>query len=170
MDPDTLDGRVTGLLGVVILLMDPDANKRAAGFVSCDGLRYPGCTNYRVSSFVMDSDALGGRVPGCRNPRILRCPEWTGSRVAGWPGCRMDGLLGAVILVDSDVLDGWVAGCRPSGWTPMPWMNGFPGVVILADSQCSGQTGRRVSSVVIDSNTLDKWVTNLVILVYPIPY
>jgi hypothetical protein len=103
MDFDALDGRVTGLLGVVNLLMDPDANKRAAGFVSCDGLRYPGWLGGRVSSVVMDSDVLGGRVPGCCNPRTLRCPEWT--------GCRVAGLLGAAILVDSDILDERVAGC-----------------------------------------------------------
>ena len=31
-DSNILDGRVAGLPGIVILLMNPDANKRAAGY------------------------------------------------------------------------------------------------------------------------------------------
>jgi hypothetical protein len=86
-----------------------------------DGL--PGC---RVTSFVMDSDTLGGRVTGYRDPCKLRCPKWTGYRMAGLPdgrvvGCRVlcglrcPGWSGGRVLslgMDSNALDGWVTGYR----------------------------------------------------------
>lgn len=56
----------------------------------------------------------------------------------------MDGLLGAVILVDSDVLDGWVAGCRP-GMDSNALGGRVAGCRNPRGLQCSGRTGCRVS-------------------------
>lgn len=119
---DTLDGRVAGWPDAVILVMDPDTDKRASGSRPSRSTPMSWMVGWPVSFLELDSDALDERVDGYRDPR-------DDFYFPGWTGCRADGFR------------------NPREWTSMPWMDGRTGIALCDGLRCPGWSGGRVSLV-----------------------
>lgn len=109
----------------MILVMDPDTDKRASGYRPSRWTPMSWMVGWPVSFLELDSDALDKRVDGYRDPRDdFYYPGWTGCRADGFRNPRewtsMSWMVGwPCVLGDGfDALDGRVAGAV------MPWMNG----------------------------------------------
>lgn len=97
---DSLDGLVAAWPGVVILVMDHDADERVGGYRTRDGF-----------------DALNGRVTVCHDLRGLRYPGWTGVRVHNprnglQYSLQTGGRVRLLRWTDFNILVGRITGCR----------------------------------------------------------